>query len=211
MRREKFRLKFPGVYVLTHLSTGNFYIGSSNDIAGRLSEHSWKLGRGIHESDRLQELFNLDRDVEVTLVIPTKTVEQARQQEEEMLLEQRESPLLVNRIFQANVLYQSGEANPMFGRPVSETTRKKLSVANKGRKFHTDESKARIAASKLGKPLSAEHIAKLRLKAKPVSIKGVKYNSAVEAAEALGISQYTVRVYAVSKKPQHADWFYLPV
>lgn len=50
----------------------------------------------------------------------------------------------------------SGKNNPMYGKSVSEETRKKLSIAGSGRLL-TKEAKEKISQRFAGKPKSSEH------------------------------------------------------
>lgn len=47
-----------GVYRITCIVSGNYYIGSSADIEKRWKSHSWHLKKGKHYSQRLQECWN---------------------------------------------------------------------------------------------------------------------------------------------------------
>jgi len=48
-----------GVYRLTNISNGHFYIGSSADLIFRRNDHYKRLRQGKHRNDHLQKAFNL--------------------------------------------------------------------------------------------------------------------------------------------------------
>ena len=60
-----------------------------------------------------------------------------------------------------NIKNRSGKNHPLYGKPRSEETKRKLSLANKGRKV-SEEVKQKISAAIKGRKLSKEHIEKLR-------------------------------------------------
>lgn len=47
-----------GAYLIKHIPTGSFYIGSTGDLKYRLRKHREALRRGDHPNSRLQELCN---------------------------------------------------------------------------------------------------------------------------------------------------------
>lgn len=49
-----------GVYAIQHISSGKCYIGSSNDIANRFTNHRYNLRRGTHKCKALQDLWSKD-------------------------------------------------------------------------------------------------------------------------------------------------------
>ena len=43
-------LNGPGCYLIKHVSTGKFYIGSTNDLRQRIKDHRHCLSRNMHRS-----------------------------------------------------------------------------------------------------------------------------------------------------------------
>ena len=52
-------LKVSGIYKITNLINGKFYVGSSSNVRHRLYEHLSKLRRQIHSNQHLQHSFSL--------------------------------------------------------------------------------------------------------------------------------------------------------
>jgi group I intron endonuclease len=55
--RPKPRTKFPGVYGVVHVASGQMYIGGSTDMTGRFTHHRFMLRRGKHKCKALQDLW----------------------------------------------------------------------------------------------------------------------------------------------------------
>ena len=51
--------KVCGVYKITNMSNGKFYVGSSKDIKSRWSQHKKKLNEGTHGNSHLQRAWKL--------------------------------------------------------------------------------------------------------------------------------------------------------
>lgn len=49
-----------GAYLIRHVPTGVFYVGSTGDLKHRLRKHKEALCRGNHPNTRLQEVWNLN-------------------------------------------------------------------------------------------------------------------------------------------------------
>lgn len=54
------------VYVITDLSTGNYYVGSTGEIDKRLARHEAELVSGRHHNLILQQLFDAGHDLRVS-------------------------------------------------------------------------------------------------------------------------------------------------
>jgi group I intron endonuclease len=172
-----------GIYSILCI-TGKRYIGSAAYIDGRWKTHRWALARGKHHSQHLQRAWDRHgKDAFSWEVL--EYVEPAR-------LIEREQHYL--DLFQAaNPKYGfniSPTARSVLGTKHSEETKRKMSLAHKGkkpspeaiaamkgRKFSAEhrrnlslasrgrklsaEACANIAAAQCGKKLSAEHVAKI--------------------------------------------------
>jgi len=64
----------------------------------------------------------------------------------------------------------------------------------------SDETKARIGAASKGRPSAT---------ARPLSINGVTYKSALAASRAVNLPMGTVRTRCLSDTEQFKDWFFL--
>lgn len=84
-----------GVYTLTDLVSQKFYVGSSQDVDKRISQHYRALEKNIHYNVRLQELWNSGKKL-VPLFYPTETREQAYELEQDFLDRYDGSELLLN-------------------------------------------------------------------------------------------------------------------
>lgn len=143
-----------GVYVIRNATNGKCYVGSSQDIRRRLSEHLNMLKRGAHHARHLQSAFNRDGETHFTF-----------------------NPLvfvgdlgLLTKIEQFYIDSMKA-ADPNFGyntRPVAESnrghtfpesTREKIRKANIGRR-QSEETKAKRSAAMKGKRHTLEAIRK---------------------------------------------------
>lgn len=76
----------PVVYILTLVESGIFYIGSTQNLARRLTIHFSQLRANAHQNFNLQNAWNKSQDKEVLVnSIPTKDREEAFQLEEILL------------------------------------------------------------------------------------------------------------------------------
>jgi group I intron endonuclease len=123
-----------GVY---RVDLGNewFYVGSSQDLLIREREHQGRLERGSHGNRIMQNVFNKHRAFVFT-VLGRYPVEEIIEREQELLDEYCQDPKCVNIATVAGT-------SPMTGRN------------------HSDETKAKISASKTGRKLAVEHVAKI--------------------------------------------------
>lgn len=121
-----------GIYKITAIHSGEFYIGSSNDIRVRWNRHKCDLRKNIHGNKHLQNIYNkYGKDCFVFEIIELTT--------KDMLI-QTEQKYLDNLKPQLNI------------RPIAEL--------NLGLK-HTEEAKIKMSKAKLGKKASLETKAKL--------------------------------------------------
>ncbi len=163
-------------YLLTHVPSGKFYVGSTGNIKRRMKEHFGDLKKGNHHCKELQELYNAAPVVKVTMLYIADTRDDAFDLEQQLLDIHAAGSLLLNKAKNARKAWlglnhspetkskisnsQLGVKNHSFGRTLSEEHRSKISKANRGYK-HTAAARAKITASKLGKSLSEEHKTKL--------------------------------------------------
>lgn len=196
--------KVPGAYVIKHLASDKIYVGSSRNLAARLSTGKTSLAAGKHASKVLQRLF--DADARVLYFVQSSATEEAAHE-----LEQ----LLVNVCMSTGQLCNVGVLDVQrtrLGRPLTASHIEALKNASLGAK-RSAESKEKMRQAHLGVPLSEEHCKKLsrvhkkRLSTKEgkkahargiqkisdrVSCEGVIYKSKSEAARQLGVHLSTI-------------------
>lgn len=191
--------KVAGAYMLTHVLSGRFYIGSSSNLYFRTKYHEHKLRVGTHEVTALQSDYNQDSDIVFKYWI-TDTEEQARRTEEE----------LVSFYWTDVNLYNQAYLIPGVGRRFTEEQRQEHSARLKNIP-RSDEAKERMAVAqrlswKKGNRTWTEGGGKAK---RPVEINGKIYASISEAARQLDLIHMTVlkRVQSTSHKFQ--EWKYV--
>jgi predicted GIY-YIG superfamily endonuclease len=179
---------WPGAYIITHLATGSFYIGSTGSLHARKNTHEHTLRRGVHDSRRLQELFNQSPFMHFSYWIAADK-EQALDWEQFLINLHWGNPLLLNcstcAEFPATGTTYSDERRAAmldyYQSPEGMTKRKKL---------------AEVSAARSRK----------------VSIEGIIYNSVSEAVQKLGLTENCVRERLQTRK-NRADlwpaWFFI--
>ena len=180
-----------GVYRITIVSTGEFYIGSAANLRKRKTTHLTDLKNGTHYNRRLQEAYSRGLELHWEVLEYSEDREIAFDKEQSELDKYLGSRLLLNRSTDARNSFSGMERAPMSvdsrlrlsserpGVPRSEETRLKIGLANKGRKFEGDTLE-RLKLRNLEK-------------GKPVTVDGKTYPSASQAARELGISPKTAR------------------
>lgn len=236
----------PGAYILTHVPSGHYYVGSTNNLLVRYKSHLATLSSGTHRNSRLQSLFTIPDEFEFT-PIPTANPSEAREIEQTLLDERHGLELCCNVGTSAVGLWKN---MPEYVKVAMNEGRKRSPVwleavrnAQRGQTYrlgmrHTDETKAKISAAKMGKSTGRAGIkatpetvailveAQRKLKdlpgyremklaagakrAVPVSVEGVTYPSKRHAAEVLGLDPACVD-YRLRSKTSYLDWFLLPI
>lgn len=256
-----------GAYILTHVKSGMFYVGSSKDVEKRVKLHWYLLMKGKHISKLFQRLWDKSPKFDVRS-IRAENRDEAFAIEQAIITENENNPLMINigrgvyggdnltrhpdRVVIIEKMTSSwkaliremsaeerklrfgraGELNPMYGKRHSDEVKAKISAINKGnqyalgsvrsveqRKALSDFAKARIGEANPfhGKSHSEETKKLLSVKLKgqlppnlrPVSINGVVYPSATEAARQLKVVTATILFRIKSKNPKFSDYFYV--
>lgn len=199
----------PGSYKITHRESGFFYVGSSNNIRGRIKHHIGCLRRGTHVNKAFQQAF-VSTDLLDVEIHPFETLMQARDSEQEMIDKYLNDSLCCNVGTGAHGTWKKG----MMPFSLRETNRLK-GLGNQYAKGHivSDEVKDAVRRANTGKIRSAETLARMSearaaIK-KPVDIEGVRYGCVKEAAVALGLSRETIRSRLVSPNPRFVDWLFV--
>jgi len=178
-------MEFTGVYILTNPRTGEFYVGSSQNIKKRIERHIRELNQGIHHCSKFQAAWKKDPYFQVT-IFPTETREDAYELEQELLDRYSATKLLLNVLLVAkgggDTLTRDPKREERIARikqtlinRMHELTKeeKRLLFGRPGSKngmwgrIHTDEVKKRISevhkgnTYNLGAVFSAEHRRKI--------------------------------------------------
>jgi len=149
----KIQDKISGVYAITNLSNGHRYIGSSIDIYRRWGQHRRQLRKGTHSNQILQRAW--DKYSEDTFEFSILIV---CSEHDTLLNEQR----FLDTVKPEYNIAVCAEA-PSRGLHFSEEHRRKIGEAN-SRRVLSDETKAKISASKTGVALptrTEEHCHKI--------------------------------------------------
>lgn len=138
---------YPYVYILTHPSSGEFYIGfrSKNKVPSALD-----LGHEYFTSSKLvKPRFN---EFEVTIVAEFFDVDAAYDFEQLLIHENWDNPLILNK----SCRYGASPRFTAAGQPQSDETKRKRSKSREGY-VHSAETKRKMSEAHKGKPKSAEH------------------------------------------------------
>lgn len=216
-----------GVYVIEHVKSGNWYVGSTNDLVRRKRENLNSLSAGTSHNPTLQKLYNDSPELRWRFYI-TKDREQAFAVEQQII----DSAITLVNIAKDACNPGIGHINPegwakmisernkgnryAAGREVTAEQRERLSKLHKGKTI-SEEHRAAVSAKLKGVAQSAELIearrmalrASDKIKRKHPTINGVTYQSVVDAAHALNISKSTVKFRIKSKTEEWKDWYYL--
>lgn len=130
------------IYQILNILDGKIYIGSAVDFNKRYYHHLYKLNNNSHKNKHLQAAWNLYGEENFIFMI-LENVDNNKN-----LIKEEQAWIDVSDCCNNKKGYNINlKANSPLGRRVSEETKRKISLANKGRKN------------------SPEHIAKVALKA----------------------------------------------
>lgn len=194
-------VKVPGVYVITHDETGKVYIGSTKDLARRLSSHESVLKHNRHTNGSLQRAFNEDSVISFDYRV-TKSIEEAVMTEQCLVIELKDTGLLFNKAIE-------DVTKPSVGNTLSDEHRQRISAANKGRK-RTDEMNLKSSIQRkayletdAGKAFTKTMASS---KSKKITIDGIEYPSISEAGHQLGLCVKTVQRRAAGLPSRFGLW-----
>ena len=121
-----------GIYKITAIHNGKFYIGSSNDIKKRWERHRHYLKNNCHQNKILQRIYNkYGKDCFIFEIIEYIEKENLQKIEQQYM----------------------DNLNPSLNL-------RKIAISNQGLK-HTDEAKEKMRQSHLGKQLTEAHKEKI--------------------------------------------------
>lgn len=173
----------PGVYILQHVNTGKFYVGSTQSLYMRRAFHFSKLKNGTHINKPLQKLYNEDPEFKFIVII-TRTKEEALLKEQEIVDLYHGDEKLLNV---AKDVFVSAR-----GTTRSEETRQKQKdtiLATRIRNGWEPKKK------KVFVPMAVE-------------IEGVFYPSVNAAAETLGVTVNTIQSRVRSNSSTFQRWIF---
>lgn len=195
--------KVCGLYVITHLPSGKFYIGSSHDTFGRVSYHKWALRNDKSPCTKFQLVYNTHPgdDTLHVLVHPCKDREAAYAMEQEWVDRHWGSPNCMNtcRNVRNSISEQLHSKEVIERRSATmkargATAEYKKAMGERAKK-RWDEAGARDSIKGAGNPF-----------AKKVSVDGVVYGSVKDAVKAIGISEKTIRKRANLESFLNYSW-----
>lgn len=195
----------PGVYTITHLPTGKFYIGSTGNVSSRISQHVSELIRGKHGNHLLQKVVKSETEIEVTAIY-TDSADKAQQAEQELLDLYHGHDNCCNIGTGSKSLWAEGRFPDEVRKRVSDSLK-----GNQNGKGHlvTEEMKDAVRLANTGLKRSPETIEKMRVNGlKPVAIDGVRYESVSNAAKGLGVHETTVWRRITSDLKKWDSWNY---
>lgn len=157
-------MKYSGIYKITNVLNGEFYIGQSKDVNIRLKHHYKRLQANGHKNKHLQYAWNLYGECNFifTHLLYCETYELTRYEQ-----------AFVNILKpQYNILIECVDSS--LGYKHSEETKKLLSEMKTGKagSLHTEEYKKYMSEINKGRVFSEEHNKKISesRKGKPTTL-----------------------------------------
>lgn len=145
-----------GIYQITNQINGKRYIGSAVNLRHRWRDHLSALRRGKHENQYLQRAFDKYGELDFLFSILEHTELQSLIEREQHYLDTLSPEYNIAPIAGSQLGYRhslearrkmseskKGERNYTYGKPLSEETRRKISVANLG-KHHGEETRRKM-------------------------------------------------------------------
>lgn len=195
----------PGCYILNHIPSGTFYIGSTSNLLLRERNLLASLNNHNNHNPRLQELYWESTNVVFEYVVTAD-------REEAYDLEQAE---LDKWLGHSRCLNVNNDARSVWAKGTMPEHRAR-SLTGRNTEIHSDK-KYRLGhhnsteqRMRQSDSIKASWANRERLKAvpRPVSVEGVRYNHAGEAAAALGYSRRTIVVRARTDDERYTNWLY---
>lgn len=142
-----------GIYKITNIINGNFYIGSSSNIRKRKEKHFRYLRKGEHENKHLQNAFNKYGEPAFVFEVLKYVNQSELLNEEQLLLNEH-----FNKPYFYNICATAGSPS-VKGRVKSEEHRKKLAESVKKFYENNPQHKELLADHRRGKliPETVKH------------------------------------------------------
>lgn len=201
-----------GVYIISHPTSGKFYVGSSRNLYARKIHHLSELNLRKHGNRNLQEAFNISPFINFLYFLTDDYINE----EQKILNEYSAAGILFNIATDALYSFKNQIITEETKQKMREAALKKEPYWEHLKKLHqsnigskrTEEQKQNISKMLIGKPLSELHrqsIIRAHEKyCKAVVIDGIEYSSLKTAAQAHNVSYVTVRNRANDEK--FSDW-----
>lgn len=158
-----------GIYAITNIITGDFYIGSSVELRRRLQSHRRHLDMNFHRNAHLQNSWNKHGKDNFAFEILLLCDRSSTLLYEQLLIDGLRPALNIAKSVTAPMLghvhteeHRRRLSESHKGIHPTEETNRKLSEANRGErhrmfgKHHTDETKRKISEANTGKQRSEE-------------------------------------------------------
>lgn len=137
----------PGCYIINHIPSGRFYVGSAIDISSRYFVHMSNLRQGVHKNKYLQQLFDEDNNFEIEWVV-------TNDREEAFEIEQSELDRYIGHRDCLNVLNDAKRSWKVGTMPseLRRATASRNKTTHAGQTYrlgmtHTDETKLKMSVA----------------------------------------------------------------
>lgn len=155
-----------GIYRIVCTANSKIYVGSSQNLKKRWTEHRRELRNNNHHNPYLQHAWNQYGEVAFTfevieLVMPWSRIDREQYWLDKLKPCNRKNGFNIARDAQTPALTPETRrkmSKSSKGRRHSDATKRKLSIIAKGM---SNEHRQKLIEARKGKPLSAEHRAKL--------------------------------------------------
>ena len=137
-------MKKCGIYKITNIVNNKMLIGQSEHMCRRWNEHKSLLRKNKHKNPHLQAAWNKYGEQNFTFTVMVECTSEKLDEKEIMLIKDYDT---MNKEKGYNI--EPGGGHPKM----SEETKQKISMANKGRglgKHHSEETKLKMRESHLG-------------------------------------------------------------
>lgn len=164
------------VYILTHVASGKFYIGSTSNVHKRIQRHFNELNNSKHHNVLLQECYNESKTLELRTLGPFKDRQSAYDFESKLITRALNDVKLLN-ILNGSIGGDAISRHPGLSSIREERRAKAVGIyssltaderkAKFGRpgktnpmygKSHTKEAKTKISLANLGRPSPAKGV-----------------------------------------------------
>lgn len=139
-----------GIYMILNKVTNMYYVGSAFNLKNRWKNHRIELNLNRHCNPYLQSAWNKYGEENFHFYVLEHVHKSAVIEREQRWLDHLKC---YDRTIGYNIC---SVANSIAGRKASEETKALLSSIRKGKKIHTEESKAKIGIAQKGKIVSDE-------------------------------------------------------
>lgn len=190
-------IQMHAVYTITHPSTGVFYTGRTSDFNRRKLNHTSMLERGVHSNSNLQAAYNNNPHIEWE-VTEVDGKEEAITIEKELIKIHGTSPLAAN----FHHLKTSEKVIASFSDERRESIRSRMTGTT-----HTEETLARMReVQKDSRPSDDALQLAAEVNKKSVTVDGIYYRTASEAAVALDCHVSTILNRVRNPRPKWDNW-----